>query len=125
MADKVAIPFWNRLIVEREDKSVSKGGIILPDTAKKQRHKGIVRWVGHTCKPEVKALIGKEILFSRFGGDDMALDSDKPHDPDARIFLISDDDIMAIIAEPSEVGTWRSSIAANSESKTTFAGGEA
>lgn len=124
MAEKVAIPFWNRLIVERENVT-QVGSILLPDTAKKQRYKGIVRFVGHTCKPEVKALVGQEIMFSRFGGDEQALDSKKPNDPDARVFIISDDDILGLITEPGQVEAWRSEIEKTSESNSTFAGGEA
>ena len=89
LGDKVVVA-----IVEAEEKT--KGGIILPDTAKEERAEGKIVAVGKgkmkddgTIIPlEVK--IGDIVLFGKYAGDEILVDSKKHK-------IIRESEILAVV----------------------------
>lgn len=92
-------PLGDRVLVEiLEAEEKTKGGIILPDTAKQEKSEGRVIAVGTgklldsgKVQPlEVKK--GDKVLFGKWGGDDIEI-SGKKHK------VLKGDDIIAICEE--------------------------
>ena len=90
-------PLQDRIIVKRlEEEQKTKGGIIIPDTAKEKPIEGKVIAVGKgkvaddgkLIKPEVS--VGDKVLFSKYGGTEVKL-----NDKEYKIF--NADDLIAII----------------------------
>jgi len=89
-------PLHDRVIVKRvEEDQVSKGGIIIPDTAKEKPMKGKVVAVGPGRKlenGETRALTvkpGDTVLFSKYGGTDIKIDNEEH-------LILREDDILGI-----------------------------
>jgi chaperonin GroES len=91
-------PLGDKVIVERlESQQKTKGGIIVPDTAKEKPQEGKVIAVGKgkTLKngkvvaPDVKA--GDKILFGKYSGNEVKVD-------DKEYLIIDADSILAVIA---------------------------
>ena len=90
-------PLQDRIIVKRiEEEETSKGGIIIPDTAKEKPQegkvvavgKGMIRDDGKLQKLDVKK--GDRVLFGKFAGTEVTLDG-KEH------LIISEDDVLGIM----------------------------
>ncbi|MCZ6782600.1 MAG: co-chaperone GroES [Proteobacteria bacterium] len=90
-------PLHDRILVKRlEEEEKTKGGIIIPDTAKEKPQEGKVIAVGKgkiaddgTVTPlDVKK--GDKILFSKYAGSDVQLD-------DVEHIIIREDDILGIL----------------------------
>jgi len=91
-------PLHDRVILKRvEEEQVSRGGIIIPDTAKEKPIKGKVVAAGPGRRlenGEVRALTVKEgdvVLFSKYGGTDVKIDGEDH-------LILREDDILGIIA---------------------------
>ena len=91
-------PLHDRILVQRiEGEAKTKGGIIIPDTAKEKPQEGRVIAVGTgkiledgTVRPlEVKA--GDKILFAKYGGTDVKIDGEEQ-------IIIREDDVLGIIS---------------------------
>ena len=91
-------PLHDRVIVKRtEEEEKTKGGIIIPDTAKEKPAEGKIVAVGEgritkdgTKIPlEVKA--GDRVLFTKFGGTEVKIDGEEH-------LMMREEDILAIIA---------------------------
>lgn len=92
-------PLNDHLVVQRlEQESVSKGGIIIPDTAKEKPAKGVVMAVGSgklakdgsRIVPEVKA--GDVVLFGKYSGSEVKLNG-------TEYMILREDDVLAIVEE--------------------------
>ena len=92
-------PLGDRVLVQRvEQEETLKGGIILPDTAKKKQERAKVMAVGKgkTLKdgkvvpPEVK--VGDTVLMDKYGGQEVTID-------DEEFVILRADDVIAIIEE--------------------------
>ena len=90
-------PLHDRVMVKREDEEdVSKGGIIIPDTAKEKPSEGKVVAVGSGTKSEdgkVTALDvkkGDKILFGKWSGTEVTVDGDD-------LIIMKESDILGII----------------------------
>ena len=90
-------PLRDRIIVKRiEEEETSKGGIIIPDTAKEKPQegkvvavgKGKIRDDGVLQKLDIKK--GDRVLFGKFAGTEVTLDG-KEH------LIISEDDVLGIM----------------------------
>ena len=66
----VFTPFFNRVLIERPIKE-KIGSILLPDSIQKNHAKaeGTITRVGPTCDDQVKAALGKKVIFARYSGD--------------------------------------------------------
>ncbi|MDP1989884.1 MAG: co-chaperone GroES [Syntrophales bacterium] len=90
-------PLQDRVIVKRlEEEAKTKGGIIIPDTAKEKPVEGIVVAVGRgktgedgkLIKLDVKA--GDKILFGKYSGTEVKIDG-------VEHLIMREDDILGII----------------------------
>ena len=90
-------PLQDRVIVKRlEEEGKTKGGIIIPDTAKEKPAEGIVIAVGKgktaedgkLIKLDVKA--GDRILFGKYSGTEVKIDG-------VEHLIMREDDILGII----------------------------
>lgn len=90
-------PLHDRVLVKRlESEEMTKGGIIIPDSAKEKPIKGEVIAVGpgkHSDKGEpVKMSVkkGDKVLFNKYAGTEVKIDGDE-------FLVMREDDILAII----------------------------
>jgi chaperonin GroES len=90
-------PLGDRILVKRiKEEEKTKGGIIIPDTAKEKPQEGKVVAVGKgkvaedgkLIAPEVKA--GDKILFGKYSGSEIKLEGDD-------LIVLREDDILGII----------------------------
>jgi len=90
-------PLNDRVLVKRlEEEEITKGGIIIPDTAKEKPAEGEVISVGpgrlddkgKRVPVELKA--GDRVLFSKYGGTDVKLDGKD-------YLIMREDDILGVV----------------------------
>ena len=89
-------PLQDRIVVKRlEGESVTKGGIIIPDSAKEKPIEGRVVAVGNgkvmkdgKVRP-VDVKIGDVVLFGKYSGTEVKLDG-------VEHVLIREDDVLAV-----------------------------
>jgi chaperonin GroES len=84
-------PLQDRVIVKRiEEEAKTKGGIIIPDTAKEKPMEGLGKTAedGKLIKPDVKA--GDRILFGKYSGTEVKIDGDE-------LLIMREDDILGIL----------------------------
>ena len=93
-------PLHDRVVVKRVDEEgKTKGGIIIPDTAKEKPMEGEIIAVGPGARNEQGALVpldvkkGDRILFGKWSGTEIKLDGDD-------LLIMKESDIMGIIDEP-------------------------
>lgn len=96
MAAKVR-PLHNRLIVQRvQEEEKTRGGIIIPDSAKEKPTEGKVIAAGPGRRDEKGNLIamdvkkGDRVLFSKYSGNEVTLDGEEH-------LIISEDDVLAVL----------------------------
>ena len=94
-------PLHDRVVVQRVDaEEKSKGGIIIPDTAKEKPQEGKVIAVGSGTRDEhgklqpldVKA--GDRVLFGKWSGTEIKLDGEE-------YLIMKESDIMGVLTETS------------------------
>jgi chaperonin GroES len=90
-------PLGDRVLVEvLEAEEVTKGGIVLPETAKEKPQqakviavgKGKVADDGKTIAPEVKE--GNTVLFGKYSGTELKVD-------ERNLLMLREDDILGIV----------------------------
>ena len=91
-------PLHDRVVVKRvEAEEKSKGGIIIPDTAKEKPQHGEVVAVGPGGRDENGKLIpmdlkaGDRVLFGKWSGTEVKLDGEE-------LLIMKGSDIMGVIA---------------------------
>jgi chaperonin GroES len=91
-------PLHDRVVVKRvEAEDKSKGGIIIPDTAKEKPQEGQVVAVGPGGRDENGKLIpmgvkaGDRVLFGKWSGTEVKLDGDE-------LLIMKESDIMGVVA---------------------------
>ena len=91
-------PLHDRVVVQRIDaEAKTKGGIIIPDTAKEKPQEGKVVAIGpggrdeagNLIKPDVK--VGDRVLFGKWSGTEVKIDGDD-------LLIMKESDIMGVIA---------------------------
>jgi chaperonin GroES len=91
-------PLHDRVVVKRiEAEEKSKGGIIIPDTAKEKPSQGEVVAVGpggrdesgNLIKPELRA--GDRVLFGKWSGTEVKLDGEE-------LLIMKESDVMGVLA---------------------------
>ncbi len=87
-------PIFARVLIEREIKNTTAGGIILPNAKRHASCEGRILALGETATETLK--VGQRVLFGRHAGTwiDGSLANDKD---DGTLFLCQDEDILAII----------------------------
>jgi chaperonin GroES len=90
-------PLQDRLVVSRiADQEKTKGGIIIPDTAKEKPIEGKVLAVGNgriledgtTRKLDVK--VGDRVLFTKYGGNEVTIDGEQ-------LLILREEDILGVV----------------------------
>ena len=92
-------PLHDRVLVKRvEEESKTRGGIIIPDTAKEKPMQGEVLAVGPGVrdeKGELQALDvkpGDRILFGKWSGTEVKMDGEE-------LLIMKESDVMGIVEE--------------------------
>ena len=94
-------PLGDRVLVRRvEEEAKTKGGIIIPDTAKEKPQEGKVIAVGpgaldesgKRIVPDVKA--GDRILFGKWSGTEVKIDGED-------LIIMKESDILGLVDAPS------------------------
>ena len=90
-------PLHDRVVVKRiEAEDKTKGGIIIPDTAKEKPQEGEIIAVGSGARDESGKLVpldvkaGDRILFGKWSGTEVKLDGED-------LLIMKESDIMGII----------------------------
>mgnify|MGYP001764612521 CR=1 FL=1 len=92
-------PLQDRILVERlAEETKTKGGIIIPDTAKEKPAEGTVVAVGKgkldrdgkVIPMELKT--GDRVLFSKYGGTEVKLDGEE-------LLIMKESDIMGVMEQ--------------------------
>ena len=91
-------PLHDRVVVQRIDaEAKTKGGIIIPDTAKEKPQQGEVVAAGPGGRDENGKLIpmdlkaGDRVLFGKWSGTEVKLDAEE-------LLVMKESDIMGVIA---------------------------
>ena len=90
-------PLQDRILVKRlEESEKTKGGIIIPDTAKEKPSEGEVIAVGAGAlnsdgkRNPIDVKAGDKILFSKYSGDEVKIEGDD-------LIIIKEEDIIGIL----------------------------
>jgi chaperonin GroES len=90
-------PLHDRIVVRRIDaEEKTKGGIIIPDTAKEKPQEGEVIAVGPGARDESGKLVpldvkvGDRILFGKWSGTEIKLDGEE-------LLIMKESDVMGVI----------------------------
>ncbi|MGD0764237.1 MAG: co-chaperone GroES [Roseiarcus sp.] len=90
-------PLHDRVVVKRIDaEEKTKGGIIIPDTAKEKPQEGEVVAVGPGARDEAGKLIpidlkvGDRILFGKWSGNEIKLDGED-------LLIMKESDVMGVV----------------------------
>ena len=90
-------PLHDRVVVKRvEEEGKTKGGIIIPDTAKEKPMEGEIVAVGPGARDEKGSLVpldvkkGDRILFGKWSGTEIKLDGEE-------LLIMKESDIMGIV----------------------------
>src|SRR5213080_462800 len=97
MAKSKFRPLHDRVVVKRVDaEAKTKGGIIIPDSAKEKPSQGEVTAVGPGGRDETGKLIpidvrvGDRVLFGKWSGTEVKLD-------DEELLIMKESDIMGVL----------------------------
>lgn len=90
-------PLGDRILLKRiEEEDKSKGGIIIPDTAKEKPQEGKVVAVGKGRMLEDGRLVplevkkGNRVLFGKYSGSEVKIEGEE-------LLIVKEDDILGII----------------------------
>lgn len=90
-------PLGYRVVVKRiEEEAKTKGGIVLPDTAKEKPQKGKVVAVGsgrtldNGTKVPLEVKEGDTVVFAKYGGTEIEIDGEE-------YIILSERDLLAVI----------------------------
>ena len=90
-------PLQDRVLVERlQEEEKTKGGIIIPDSAKEKPMQGkVVAAGGGRISEDGKKIpmdvkVGDTVLFAKYSGNDVKID-------DKEYLIMKEDDILAIV----------------------------
>jgi chaperonin GroES len=90
-------PLHDRILVKRvEEEEVTKGGIIIPDSAKEKPIKGKVKSAGPGKTADDGKVIpmgvkeGDEVIFNKYAGTEIKIEGEE-------LLIMREDDILAVI----------------------------
>ena len=90
-------PLHDRVIVQRlEEEEKTKGGIIIPDTAKEKPQEGKVIAVGpgkileNGTKTTLEVKVGDKILFGKYSGSEIKIEGEE-------FLMMREEDILGVI----------------------------
>ena len=90
-------PLGDRVLVKRvEEESKTKGGIIIPDTAKEKPQEGEVLAVGPGARDDagkrvdLDVKVGDRILFGKWSGSEVKIEGDE-------LLIMKESDILGVL----------------------------
>ena len=90
-------PLNDRVLVKRlEEEEMTKGGIIIPDSAKEKPAEGEIIAVGNGKMDDkgkriaIELKVGDKVLFSKYGGTDVKIEGED-------YMIMREDDILGVI----------------------------
>jgi chaperonin GroES len=90
-------PLQDRILVQRvEEETTTKGGIIIPDTAKEKPAEGKVNAVGNGKvgddgkRVALEIKVGDRILFGKYSGTEVKIDGEE-------YLIMREDDVLGVI----------------------------
>jgi chaperonin GroES len=90
-------PLGDRVVVKRiEEEAKTKGGIVLPDTAKEKPQRGKVIAVGsgrvldNGTKVPLEVKEGDTVIFAKYGGTEIEIDGEE-------YIILSERDLLAVL----------------------------
>ena len=90
-------PLHDRIVIRRiEGEDKTKGGIIIPDTAKEKPQEGEVAAVGPGARDEAGKLVpvdlraGDRVLFGKWSGTEVKIDGEE-------LLIMKESDVMGVI----------------------------
>jgi chaperonin GroES len=90
-------PLQDRILVQRvEEETTTKGGIIIPDTAKEKPAEGKVKAVGNGKlgddgkRVALEIKVGNRILFGKYSGTEVKIDGEE-------YLIMREDDVLGVI----------------------------
>ena len=93
-------PLHDRIVIRRlEGEEKTKGGIIIPDTAKEKPQEGEVVAVGPGARDEAGKLIpidlkaGDRVLFGKWSGTEVKIDGEE-------LLIMKESDVMGVLESP-------------------------
>ncbi|HEV7719199.1 MAG TPA: co-chaperone GroES [Arsenicitalea sp.] len=91
-------PLHDRVVVRRlEGEAKTKGGIIIPDTAKEKPSEGVIEAVGPGARDESGKLVpldvkaGDKILFGKWSGTEVVIDG-------VDMLIMKESDVLGVIS---------------------------
>ncbi len=91
-------PLGGNILVKRlEAETVTKSGIVLPDSAKEKPKRGTVQAIGDGKlldsgeKSAFSVKKGDEVLFTSYAGTEVKIDGDE-------LLIMSEDDVLAVVS---------------------------
>jgi chaperonin GroES len=97
MANPKIRPLQDRILVKRlEGEEKTKGGIIIPDSAKEKPQEGEIVAVGNGkvlengTKQQLDVKVGDKVLFSKYAGTEVKIEGDE-------YTIMREDDILGIV----------------------------
>ena len=92
-------PLGDRVVVKPSGREeMTRGGIVLPDTAKEKPQRGTIIAAGKGRRDddgdriEMDVKVGDEVLFAKYAGTEFKLEDDE-------LLILSEKDILAVISE--------------------------
>ncbi len=92
-------PLGDRVVVKPSDREeMSRGGIVLPDTAKEKPQRGSIIAIGKGRRDddgdrvEMDVKVGDLVLFAKYAGTEFKLEDDD-------LLILSEKDILAVVSE--------------------------
>jgi chaperonin GroES len=90
-------PLHDRVVIRRlEGEEKTKGGIIIPDTAKEKPQEGEIIAVGPGARDETGKLVpldvkaGDKVLFGKWSGSEVKIDGEE-------LLIMKESDVMGVI----------------------------
>ncbi len=92
MSKQIVQPLADRVIVEPAPvESITKTGLIIPDSAKQKPNKGTIVAIGTGKKDEpLTVKVGDSVLYGQFAGTEITVD-------EKQLLIMRESDIFAII----------------------------
>jgi chaperonin GroES len=95
-------PLHDRVLVRRvESDETTKGGLIIPDSAKEKPEEGVVVSVGEGARKESGELIpmavkaNDHILFGKWSGTEVTIDGEE-------LLIMKESDILGVISDSAQ-----------------------
>lgn len=91
-------PLGNRVLIQRSKPQLTKGGILLPDSAQEKPKEGTVVAIGpgktdeNGTRETMHVKVGDKVLFSSYSGTEV-----KNTEGDEEFLILSEDDILGIL----------------------------